>query len=62
MGYAVMDGGYGTSMGMDMAGGYAGGEQNHVDFKLVGSIGVGIALGIVLGIVLGRRNVKKKQL
>jgi len=53
---------YGTSMGMDMAGGYAGPQQNSVDMKLIGTIGGGIVLGIVLGIILGRRNVKKKQI
>lgn len=53
---------YDASMGMDMAGGYGGVEQSNIDFKLVGSISVGVVLGIVLGIVLGRRNVKKKQI
>jgi len=61
MGYIAMNS-YGTSMGMDMPGGYMGVEQNKIDVKLIGTIGGGIILGIVLGIIFGRRNVKKKQI
>ena len=53
---------YGTSMGMDMAGGYAGPQKSGMDMKLIGTISGGIVLGIVLGIIFGRRNVKKKQI
>ena len=61
MGYMTMNS-YDASMGMDMAGGYAGVEKGGIDMKIVGTIGGGIVLGIVLGIIFGRRNVKKKQI
>jgi len=60
MGYGTMN--YGTSLGMDMSGGYMGAEQNVLDMKMIGTIGGGIVFGIVLGIIFGRRNVKKKQI